>query len=178
MVARGLRLVLLAGLVPVLGCGGEPPDTLAGFALGLTQAQVMDAARSEGGFRCRLRGSRPRLAVCEGPVDEGLVRVVVRDDSVVSVSLRLEPAPDGRPRRAIRRFVEPFGDPAWRDRPYPPLVLPPEGYHTLWVDDDTVRALSLICAGEGLEPPCTAELTSVSPAALEARLDTLLGIRR
>lgn len=178
MTTRPLRVALLAGFVAVPGCGGGPPESLAGFALGHDQAQTMEIARSLGGFQCRLRSSRPKLTVCEGPVDEGIVGVVVRDDTVVSVSLRLEPAPDDRPRRVIRRFARPFGDPVWRDRPYPPLELPPRGYHTLWVDDDTARAIALVCDGEQLTPPCTAELTPISPAGLEARLDTLMGIRR
>lgn len=166
-------------LASAAACGGEPPRSLAGFELGQTQEQVLEAARSRGGFDCRLRSSRPPLAVCEGPTEQGTVTVLVRGDSVVSVRLRIEPGDaDDRPRAAIRRFVRPFGDPAWRDRPYPPRSLPPDRFHTQWIDGDSLRSLALICAHEDLGPPCTAELTATRPAAVEARRDTLLGIRR
>lgn len=169
---------LTAGALLALGgCGGEPPETLGGFGLDLTQQEVMDAAAARGGFNCRLRATYPAEAVCEGPAEEGVVTIHVRGDSVVRVALRLEPA-DEEPGGHVGRFVDPFGDPAWRDRPHPPRSSPPEGYHTQWLDRDSVRGLALVCAGPGLQPPCAAELAETSPAGVRARLDTLLGIPR
>lgn len=173
-----LGLTLATVLLIATGCGGELPESIGGFELGLTQDEVMEAARSRGGFECRLRSSRPTFTFCEGPSEEGRVGVVVRDDSVVQLSLRLEAEPGRSPDRAVHRFVRPLGEPAWRDRPYPPRSDPPAGYHTQWVDRDSARAMALVCAGERLAPPCTAELTATTPAGVEARLDTLLGIRR
>lgn len=174
-----LAVLLLAG------CGGEPPSELAGFELGRTQGEVLEEAERRGGFDCRLRGTRPRVAICEGPAEEGWIGVTVRNDSVARLVLRLsgsegadEPRSDDDARRAVRRFVRGFGEPAWRDRPVPPRSDPPEGYHTLWLPEDSSRALALVCAAEELGPPCTATLTPSSPAAVEAKLDTLLGIRR
>jgi hypothetical protein len=164
-------------LLALAGCGGEPPETLGGFELGLTHGQVMEAARARGGFSCRVRASRPPVTICTGPAEEGEVTAVVRDDSVVSIALRLDPAgPDGG--RTIRRFVEPFGDPGWRDRPQPPASPTPESFHTLWLDEDSIRALALSCAERELGPPCTAELYETTPAGVQATLDSLLRIRR
>lgn len=167
----------LALAAALAGCGGEPPEELGGFRLGLSQQEVMDMAGARGGFGCRLRASRPKRTLCEGPAEEGTVAVLVEGDSSVRVELRLEAGPE-EPRGRVERFVEPFGDPAWIDRPVPPRTVPPEGYHTLWLDRDSLRALALVCAGTGLEPPCTAELTATSPSRVQAKLDTLLGIRR
>src|SRR5690606_26647316 len=139
------RAAALASALFLSGCGGGPPESLGGFELGLTQAEVLEEARSRGAFSCRLRATRPRLAECEGPTPDGVVTVVVRDDSVVRVVLRLEPPADERPGRAVRRFVEPFGDPIWRDRPVPPRASPPERYHTYWLDADSTRALAMVC---------------------------------
>lgn len=175
---RRVTTILAAAALFLTGCGGEPPETLAGFSLGLTQGELMEAARTRGGFGCRLRATRPKLTLCEGPSEEGVVRVLARGDSVESIALRLAPGADEEPRRVIRRFVKPFGEPAWRDRPVPPRAVTPEGYHTFWIDGDSARAIALSCAGTDLEPPCTAELTETTPAGVRAKLDTLLGIRR
>lgn len=172
--AGGLLVVTLV----VTGCGGEPPETLGGFQLGQTQQEVLADARARGGFSCRLQATYPTLASCEGPAEEGVVAVLVRGDSLVRVTLRLDPGEDDDPVRSMRRFVASFGEPAWRDRPQPPRSSPPEGYHTLWVDDDSIRGLALVCAGPGLEPPCTAQLAETSPAGVHAQLDALMGIRR
>lgn len=169
--------LLVLGLLLLTGCADAPPDTLGGFRLGMTRDEVMEAVRSRGGFSCRLRGSRPPLTACEGGAEEGRVAVLVRGDSLVSVELQLAPAGD-RPRRRVRRFADPFGEPAWRDRPYPGGPAPVDGYHTLWLDQDTSRAVAVVCAGEALAPPCTARLTGTSPRQVEAQLDSLLGIRR
>lgn len=164
--------------VSVTGCGGEPPERLGGFGLGDTQQEVLAVAGDRVGFECRLRGTSPSVAVCEGPAEEGVVSVLVRDDSLVRVNLLLDPGEDEDPERFMRRFVSSFGDPAWRDRPQAPGSLPPERYHTLWLDEDSIRALALLCAGPELEPPCTAELAETSPMGVNAKLDTLLGILR
>jgi hypothetical protein len=159
------------------GCGGGPPRDLAGFTLGMSQDQAMARVRSIGGFTCHVRGTIPRLTSCEGATSEGVVKVVIRDDVTVGVSLRTEPA--GRnPRRKMRRFVKGFGDPAWRERPYPTRFDPLEGYHTFWLDRDSTRSIAMVCAGQKLEPPCTAELALTSPAAVHSTLDALLGIER
>lgn len=170
---RTLPVLLLA----LAGCGGEPPETLGGFSLGLTQAEVMAAARDRGGFGCRVRASRPPLTICSGPSEEGEVTAVVQADSVIAIALRLDAA-GPEPRRVVERFVRPFGDPAWRDRPLPPQAPVPESYHTLWLDADSVRALAMSCDGPDLAPPCTAELRETTPAGVQATLDELLRIRR
>lgn len=162
----------------VTGCGGEPPEGMGGFRLGESQEEVVAAARARGGFECRLRATSPSLAVCEGPAEEGVVSVLVRNDSLVRVSLRLDPGEDEDAERFMRRFVSSFGDPAWRDRPQAPGSVPPERYHTLWLDEDSSRGLALVCAGPRLQPPCTAELAETTPMGVHAKLDTLLGIRR
>ena len=159
--------LLGSAIILAAGCGGGPPEQMGGFELGLTQEEVLERARERGGFGCRIRSSRPPRTVCEGLGEGGTVIVTVAGDSVVEVALRL----DGRP-------MAPSGAPAWRDRPVPPRVLPPEGYHTLWVDRDSTRALALVCAGERLAPPCVATLRPATPAGIQAQLDTLLGIRR
>lgn len=174
----GVRPLLLALTIAALtACGGEPPETLGGFALGQTQQEVLSLARERGGYQCHVRATRPARAVCEGPAEAGRVTVEVVGDEVVGLLLRLEPD-DEAPADAVGRFVRPFGNAAWRDRPVPPRASPPEGYHTLWLDPDSSRSLALVCAGRGLGPPCTAELRQTSPAGVEARLDSLLGIRR
>lgn len=145
--------------------------------LGMTQQEVLDAVRARGGFNCRLRASRPKLTVCEGPAEGGALTVVVEGDSVVRLELRLD-AGGENPRRTVRRFVKPFGDAVWRDRPQPPRASTPEGYHTLWLDEDTTRGIALVCAGSGLAPPCTAGLAETTPQRVQARLDSLLGIVR
>jgi hypothetical protein len=162
--------------VVVAGCGGSPPTELAGFQLGMSQEAAMTEVRERGGFTCRLTASRPRLTTCEGPTPDGDVRLVVRDDALIWIRLRMDPA-GPRPERAVRRLVGRPGDPAWRERPY---FMPPDSapaYHTLWVDRDTTRTLSLLCADRRLAPPCYAELTRTSPPAVEAKLDSLMGIR-
>lgn len=78
----------------------------------------------------------------------------------------------------MRRFVRRFGAPAWRDRPHAMPSDTTPVYHTLWLDRDSTRALAMMCVGERLVPPCVAELARTSPAAVEAKLDTLLRIRR
>lgn len=174
------RLRLAAALTVALilgGCGGGPPRDLAGFALGMSRDQAMTKVRGMGGFTCHVRGTIPPLTTCEGATSEGVVQLVIRDDVTVAVSLRTEPA--GRnPRRKMRRFVKGFGDAAWRERPYPSRFDPLEGYHTFWLDRDSTRSIAMICAGQKLEPPCTAELTLSSPASVHSTLDALLGIQR
>lgn len=171
---------LLLGLtgILVIGCGGEPPERLGGFEVGANQQEVVEAARARDGFQCRLRGTSPSEALCEGPAEEGVVSVLVRGDSLIRVRLRLDPAEDEEPEAFMRRFVSPFGKPAWRDRPPAPGSPPPDRYHTLWLDEDSVRGLTLLCAGPELEPPCTAELAETSPMDVNAKLDSLLGILR
>lgn len=177
---RHARLLLTACLpvaMGMAGCGGGPPRDLAGFALGTPGDQAMAKVRSLGGFTCHVRGTIPRLTTCDGTTSEGAVQVVIRDDVTVSVSLRTEPS--GRnPRRQMRRFSKAFGDPAWRERPYPTRFDPVEGYHTFWLDKDSTRSIAMVCAGPKLEPPCNARLALTSPAAVHATLDSLLGIRR
>lgn len=164
--------LLVAGLA---ACGGSPPEELGGFALGMSQAQVVEAARAAGSFTCRMRGTRPRITTCEGPTPEGTVRVLVRDDVARVITLRRDP--EGRdPQRQMRRSVRGFGDAAWRERPYPGRERPVEGYQTLWLNEDSTRALATVCAGTGLRPPCVLELATTSPAGVLAKLDTLLGI--
>lgn len=167
-----------AGLaLAAAGCGGDPPRSLAGFSLGMSQERVMDAVRARGGFTCNVRGTRPPMTSCEGPSEDGPVRVVVRQDTAVEIALLMDP--DVRnPRRAMRRYVRPFGPPAWRERPYPSRAAAVEGYHTLWLDRDTTRAIALVCAGRDLVPPCTVELTRTSPARILAVLDSLLDARQ
>lgn len=164
--------------VVILGaCGGEPPEGLGGFDLELTQSQVMEEAGGRDGFTCRLRATRPKVTICGGPTAEGPVEVWVQGDSTARITLRKEGTGE-EGRRAVRGMAGDFGEPAWRDRPYPPQSQPPESYHTLWVDEDTTRSVALICRGTGLEPPCSVELKPTSPTQLLAQLDTLLGIRR
>ena len=170
--------VFAASIVLLGGCRGEPPEALGGVELTATQQEVLAFAESRGSFSCRLRSSRPKLTVCEGPTEDGTLTVVILGDTVDRLELRLEPDPDEEPGRTVQRFTRGLGDPAWRDRPVPPRVSPPRGYHTLWVDPDTTRAIALVCDRPRLEPPCTAELVATSPGGLLAKLDTLLGIRR
>jgi hypothetical protein len=163
--------------VPLAACGGGPPRELAGFALGMSQEQVMAQARRTGGFTCHLHGTRPSLTTCQGHTPDGEVQLVVRDNVTVAVSLVREP-PGRNPRRQMRRFVKGFGDPAWRERPYPSRFDTGQGYHTLWVNSDSTRSLALVCVGRRTEPPCTAVLEATTPAAVHASLDRLLGIQR
>ncbi|MBW3553178.1 MAG: hypothetical protein KY466_06700 [Gemmatimonadetes bacterium] len=171
------RLASCCVVMALAGCGGEPPAELGGFALGMSQAAAAEAARSYGTFTCRYRGVRPPSMTCEGTIREGVVRVVVVDDVTRSITLR-RAAGGADPQRAMQRFVDGFGDPAWRERPVPPRARTVEGYHTLWVSEDSTRALATVCAGTELRPPCTVELTTTSPAGVVAKLDTLLGLRR
>ncbi|NIY12491.1 MAG: hypothetical protein GWN02_31330 [Gemmatimonadetes bacterium] len=143
----------------------------------MSQSEVMAESGRRVGFTCRLLASRPKRTYCGGPTAEGQIEVLVQGDSTVQVSLRKSPS-DGDPRRAMRRYARPFGEPAWRDRPYPPQSDPPASYHTLWVDEDSTRSVALICQDEELGPPCTVRLATASPARILAKLDTLLGIRR
>lgn len=167
--------LLLAGLA--LACGGEPPEELGGFRLDMTQSEVMELAYDRQGFVCRLVASRPKQTVCSGPSELGRLEAAVLGDSG-SVRITVEIARDAEdPAAAVREFVDRFGEPAWRDRPYPPTSDPPEGYHTLWVSGDSTRAIALLCRGEALGPPCNARLTRSSPVAIEAKLDSLLNIR-
>ena len=173
---RGLLAALLIGVMGI-GCGGEPPEALGGFRIGMSQSEAMDTAYAREGFTCRLLASVPKQTLCSGPTDQGMVEALVRGDSTVRVTLEVARSAED-PVAATRRFARSFGDPAWRDRPYPPTADPPEGYHTLWVDRDTTRSIAMICRGPELAPPCNARLATTSPAGLEARLDSLLGIRR
>lgn len=177
MARRVAAPLALASLL--VACGGEPPESLAGFRLGMTQGEVTRAAGEIGGFTCRFRGTRPPVMVCAGETAEGPVRIVAVEDATRSITLTLDPS--GRdPQRTLRRFVRGFGDPAWRERP----VNAPAGrgqdrgeaYHTFWVNDDSTRAIAAVCAGAGLLPPCDLELTATSPAGVVAKLDSLLGI--
>ncbi|MFW5947670.1 MAG: hypothetical protein ACOCUW_04180, partial [Gemmatimonadota bacterium] len=136
--------VLLLGAAALAGCGGEPPEGLAGFRLGMTQPELLAEADARMGFTCRARATRPPQTACAGPAEEGQVEAVVRGDSVVRITLELarDAADPSAAADAVRRFVRGFGDPAWRDRPYPPPSGPrpsdpPEGYHTFWVDVDS-----------------------------------------
>lgn len=168
--------VLLAGLA-VGACGGEPPEGLGGFRLGMTQSEVMDTAYARPEFVCRLVASRPKVTLCSGPTEQGMVEALVRGDSAVQITLEVAREAED-PAGATRRFARPFGDPAWFDRPYPPTSSPPEGYHTFWLNEDSTRGIAMICRGRDLEPPCNARLTTTSPAGVEAKLDSLLNIRR
>jgi hypothetical protein len=167
----------LALAAPLAACGGGPPRELAGFALGMSQEQVMAQARRTGGFTCHLHGTRPRLTTCQGHTPDGEVQVIVQENMTVAISLVREPS--GRnPRRQMRRFVKGFGDPAWRERPYPSRFDTVQGYHTLWVNSDSTRSLALVCAGRRTEPPCRAMLEVTTPGDVHASLDSLLGIQR
>ena len=176
---KSAALAVLAAALTLGACGGgEPPEQLAGFRLDMSQRQLMAEANSRTGFTCRLTASRPKLTSCAGTTAEGRVEAVVTGDSAdMAITLELARAAS-EPRRAVREFVEPFGRPAWRDRPFPPLVDPPEAYHTFWVDRDSTRGIALICDGEDLTPPCNARLARITPAGVQAKLDTLMGIRR
>ncbi len=143
----------------------------------MSQAEVMDEAQRRGGFTCRLTGTRPSEATCTGPSAEGEVGILVRGDAALLITLRND-LPADHPARAMRRFVRGFGRPAWRDRPWPPRPAPAEGYHTLWLDHDSTRAAAVTCRGPRLQPPCSVTLYRTTPARVQARLDTLLGIRR
>lgn len=170
-----LSLTVLGLALPA--CGGSPPRELGGFGLHMSQEQVVVESRGRGASSCTLTGTRPRLTVCEGFEPGEQYRVVVLDDTTTSIRLRM--APDGRrPERELRRFARTFGDPAWRERPAPMPGESARGYHTLWLDRDSSRALALTCRDRRLVPPCYAELTRTSPAAIEATLDSLLNIRR
>lgn len=171
--------LLAALLVTVFAsaCGGEPPEGLGGFRIGMSQSEAMDTAYAREGFTCRLLASVPKQTLCSGPTDQGSVEALVRGDTTVRVTLEVARTADD-PVAATRRFARPFGDPAWRDRPYPPTAEPPEGYHTLWVNEDSTRSIAMICRGPELGPPCNARLATTTPAGVEARLDSLLGIRR
>lgn len=171
---RALAPILAAALV---GCGGGPPRSMDGFSLGMSREEVLAEVRSRGGFTCSIRGTRPSLTLCEGPTSDGSVRVVVRQDSVVEVTVRTEP-PARSPQRAMQRLARRFGEPAWRERPYPPRPARPEGYHSLWLSRDSTRSVAMLCQGERLTPPCTIELAATSPASIQAKLDSLLQIRR
>ncbi|HUP20724.1 MAG TPA: hypothetical protein VM778_12335 [Gemmatimonadota bacterium] len=173
------RIFLLspAVVVALAACGGEPPEELGGFALGTSQAEVLETARAAGSFSCRFMGTRPSLTTCEGATPEGRVRVLVRGDVTRSITLHKDPS-DSDPQRTMRRFVRGFGDPAWQERPVPSRSEPVEGYQTLWLNEDTTRSVAATCAGTGLRPPCDLELAMTSPAAVQAKLDSLLGIRR
>jgi hypothetical protein len=172
------RLSLLAVMAASMaGCGGGPPRELGGFSLGMSQEQVMAEARRAGGFTCHVRGTRPRLTTCEGETPDGTVQVTVREDTTVAVALARDPS--GRnPQRQMRRFVRGFGDPAWRDRPFPNRSDPTQGFHTLWLSADSTQSIALVCAERRLQPPCTAEIAVTSPARVHASLDALMGIQR
>jgi hypothetical protein len=143
----------------------------------MSQEQVVLETRRRGDSACHLSGTRPRVAVCEGRRSGEQFRVVVLDDAATSIRAPV-PAHGRRPQRDVRRFVRRFGEPAWRDRPYHPASEPAPGYHTLWLDRDSTRSLAMICAARALGPPCSAELARTSPAAVEAKLDSILNIRR
>lgn len=170
-------LPVLLALVGLGACGGEPPEALGPFRLGMTQSEVMDTAYSRPEFVCRLVASRPKMTLCSGPTEQGRVEALVRGDSAVQVTLEVARHADD-PARATRRFARRFGDPAWFDRPYPPTSDPPDGYHTFWLNEDSTRGIAMICRGKELGPPCNARLTTTSPAGVEAKLDSLLNIRR
>ncbi len=159
------------------GCGGGPPRSVDGFKLGMTREQVLSEARSRGGFTCNVLGTRPALTVCEGPARDGSVRVVVEQDAAVEVTLRTDPRVRN-PRRAMQRFARRFGEPAWRERPYPPSPATPDGYHTLWLNRDSTRSVAMLCRDRQLTPPCAIELAATSPAAVHTTLDSLLHIQR
>jgi hypothetical protein len=171
-----IRLALPVLLtVALTGCGRSPPKEMAGFGLGMSQDQVVTEAARHGGFTCHLSGTRPRLATCAGTTAQGPARVRVRENQVVAVSLEMDPG-GRRPQRAMRRFTRRFGEPAWEERPFPTPFDSITGYHTLWLNRDSTRALGVVCAGRRLAPPCTAELSRTSPDAVEMKLDSLLGI--
>ena len=180
MRSRSSNLVIVLVAVVALGaaaCGGEPPEELGGFTLTMSQSEVMDEAYSRPDYVCRLVASRPKVTFCSGPTDQGMLEVTVRGDSARRITLEVARNADD-PADATQRFARPFGTPAWRDRPYPPTAVPPEGYHTFWVDRDSTRGLAMICRGEELGPPCNARLMRTSPAGVQAKLDSLLNIRR
>lgn len=171
------RLGLVLVILGLAGCGGEPPEGLGPFRLGMTQSELMDTAYNRAEYVCRLVASRPKVTFCSGPTEHGTVEAMARGDSTVRVTLEVARTADD-PAEATRAFAKPFGTPAWRDRPYPPLSDPPEGYHTFWIDRDSTRGIAMTCRGEELGPPCNARLTVMSPAAVRAKLDSLMNIRR
>lgn len=173
-----LPVLLAASLAPALvGCRPSPPTHLGGFRLDMSQQDVVDESRRRPESACHLAGTRPRVAVCEGTRPGHEFRVVVVGDTTAYIRVRMQPE-GPRPERGMRRFVSRFGEPAWRERPHTAPFEPRAGYHTLWLNRDSTRSLAMICAAAGLGPPCSAELARTSPAAVEAKLDTLLGIRR
>ena len=166
------------GLTGLPGCGGEPPEEMGGFSLHLSQQELLRTARQRPGFGCVLRATRPPVTFCRGPDEQGYVTATARGDSVSDIALRLEPA--GRadePDPMVRELVDPVGEPAWRDRPMPPRAAEADSFHTLWLTDDSTRALALVCARPELGAPCTARLSRTSPAEVLGLLDSLLGIR-
>jgi hypothetical protein len=173
-VPPGLPLTLALALV---ACRDSPPTELAGFRLSMSQEQVVLETRRRGDAACHLTGTRPPVAICEGRRAGDEFRVVVVGDTTASIRAPV-PARGRRPHRDVGRFVRRFGEPAWRDRPYHPPSEPTPGFHTLWLTRDTTRSLAMICASRALGPPCAAELARTSPAAIEAKLDSILNIRR
>jgi hypothetical protein len=178
LLARGTLLTVpwLALALALPGCGSSPPEELAGFRLAMSQQEVVLEARGRGDSACHLTGTRPRVAVCEGTRPGEAYRVVAVDDRTTYIRTEL-PVDERRPERAVRRFRGRLGEPAWRDRPYASSEYAP-AFHTLWLDRDSTRYLAMTCAARGFGPPCSAELARATPAAIEAKLDTILGIRR
>jgi hypothetical protein len=177
--ARTLRVSGLALLLAatVAACRGSPPNGLAGFRLGMTQEQVLAEGRRQGDFTCNIRGTVPRLMTCHGPTAQGQMRVSVHDDVTTYLGVYMD-VDEPRPERVTRRFVRRFGTPVWRERPHRMPFDSIEAFHTFWLARDSTRGLGMTCVGVGLEPPCFAELTRTTPAAVEAKLDSLLQIRR
>lgn len=165
----------MAAVAALAGCDGEPPEEVGGFVLGMAQTDVMAEAGSRG-FVCHLQATRPKVTTCSGNTSQGALEVLVLGERTVKITLQPNTGPGES--GEMRDYSDPFGTAAWHDRPYPPQSEPPERFHTLWLDQDTTRAIALICDGRELEPPCTVELTTTSPSRILAKLDTLLGIRR
>jgi hypothetical protein len=164
-------------VLAVAACGGAPPPALGGFRLDMSQEQVVAEARRGGEGQCNLKGTRPRIATCEGIRAGAAFRVVVVDDTTAYIRVGMHAVGRG-PAREMRRLTRRLGDPVWKERPYQAPLLPSTGFHTLWLNRDSTRSLALICEGRGLTPPCSAELARTSPPEVESRLDALLGIRR
>jgi hypothetical protein len=159
------------------GCGGSPPTELAGFSLAMSQEQVITESRRRAQATCHIKGTRPRVTVCEGVGPDEEFRVIVVNDTTTHIRVTMRP--DGRrPQRVMRRFTRAFGKPVWRERPHQPPLHANTGFHTLWLNRDSTRAVALVCADTRLAPPCAVELARTSPPAVEAILDELLGIRR